>query len=176
MFRDSPEDNEGIISILENGTKKVINKGVEKETVSRCLEKHLLKNIRNDVEKEGGQRISLPQSSAALNSVPRNAVEKHCSLASEVNHFNPITRERGETFGFKNLVKSIPIDGVEGLAEIHLEHSREGIAPVASLDDVSNLDKIFSNGATRDEPSLVGVNQVRNEVPKAKGKAFGMNF
>jgi hypothetical protein len=176
MFRDSPNDNEGIISILENGAGKVINQRVEKKTVSRCLEKHLLKNIRNDVEKEGEQRTSLPQSSAALNPVPRNAVEQHRSLTSAVNHFDPITPERGETFSFKNPAKSIPTDGVKGLTEIQLEYSLGGIAPVASLDNISGVNKVFSNGAARDKPSLVRVNQVRNMGPEAKGKAFGMNF
>jgi hypothetical protein len=118
MLRNSPDDNESIIGILENGAKKVVDKGVEKEPITGSLKKHLLKNIRNDVEKEGGQRISLPQSSAALNPVTRNAVEQHRSLTSAVNHFDPITPERGETFSFKNPVESIPTDGVKGLSEI----------------------------------------------------------
>jgi hypothetical protein len=118
MLRDIPNDNEGIISILENGASKVIDQGVKQKTVSRSLEKHLLENIRNDVEKEGGQRVSLPQSSATLNPVPRNAVEQHRSLTSAVNHFDPIAPERGETLSFKNPVESIPTDGVKGLSEI----------------------------------------------------------
>jgi hypothetical protein len=136
----------------------------------------LLKNIRNNVEKEGGQRITLAQPSAALNPGSRNAIEQHRSLTSAVKHFNPISPERGEALGFKNPIKSIPTNGVECLAEVQLEHGGGGIAPVTSLDNVGSVDKVFSYGATGDEPSLVRVDEVGDEIPKAKGKAFGVDL
>jgi hypothetical protein len=47
---------------------------------------------------------------------------------------------------------------------------------VESLDNISGIDEVLSNGAARDKPSLVRVKQVRNKGLEAKGKAFGMDF
>jgi hypothetical protein len=47
---------------------------------------------------------------------------------------------------------------------------------MAALDDVSSVDKVFSNGAPRDEPSLVWVDKKRNQNSKTKGETLGMNF
>ena len=44
------------------------------------------------------------------------------------------------------------------------------------LDDVCGINEIFSDGAPRDEPSLVGVDQLGNERAKAKSETFSKEF
>jgi hypothetical protein len=78
--------------------REVIDKGVKEQACSRSLEEHLLEHINNNVEKEGGERISLPQSAPALDLAPRNSIEKDGSLASLVEQANPGTPEIGKTF------------------------------------------------------------------------------
>jgi hypothetical protein len=54
MVRDSADDDQGIISVLKNRARKIIDKGVEEEPITTGLEEELLEDVGNDVEKEGG--------------------------------------------------------------------------------------------------------------------------
>jgi hypothetical protein len=47
---------------------------------------------------------------------------------------------------------------------------------VASLNNVSGIDKIFSDGAARDKPGLVRVDKRGDEVTEAESKTFRVNF
>jgi hypothetical protein len=176
MLGDSPDDDKGVIRVLKGGARKIIDEGVQEKAVAGGLEDHLLQDINDDIEQERGEGVALPEATAALNPSAGDPVEQDRSLTSAVKHFNPISPERGEALGFKNPIKSIPTNGVECLAEVQLEHGGRGIAPVTSLDNVGSVDKVFSYGATGDEPSLVRVDEVGDEIPKAKGKAFGVDL
>jgi hypothetical protein len=54
VVRDSADDNQSVISILEDRTGEVINQGVKEEAITGGLEKELLEDISNNVEQEGG--------------------------------------------------------------------------------------------------------------------------
>jgi hypothetical protein len=47
---------------------------------------------------------------------------------------------------------------------------------MASLDNVSSIDKVFRNGAPRNGASLVWVDKIGDEPFKAQGEAFGMHL
>jgi hypothetical protein len=47
---------------------------------------------------------------------------------------------------------------------------------VARLDDVSGMDKVFSNAPPRDEASLVRMNKEGDKLTKAKRKTLSVNF
>jgi hypothetical protein len=59
MVRDGSNDNEGVISILEDGTREIINKRVKEKTFTSGVEQELLKDIHNNVEEERGKRVTL---------------------------------------------------------------------------------------------------------------------
>jgi hypothetical protein len=84
MVRDSTDDDKGIVSILEDGARKVVHQGVEQKSVPRGREQKLLKDIRNNVEEEGGEGISLPKPVTTLNPSARDTIEQHSSLAGLV--------------------------------------------------------------------------------------------
>jgi hypothetical protein len=52
MTRDSPNDNESVIRILKDRTRKIVNQRVQEKAGSRGLKEELLKNIHNNVKKE----------------------------------------------------------------------------------------------------------------------------
>jgi hypothetical protein len=49
-------------------------------------------------------------------------------------------------------------------------------ATVTGLNNVGGIDKVFSNGATQNKPSLVWVDQEGNKVTETQGEALGVNF
>jgi hypothetical protein len=54
MLRDSANDDKGVVGILENRARKIINKRVKENTLSRGHKKKLLKNVGNDIKEKGG--------------------------------------------------------------------------------------------------------------------------
>ena len=50
-------DDKSIIVILENGARKVIDKGVEKEALMRGVEDELWQDIHDNVKEERGERV-----------------------------------------------------------------------------------------------------------------------
>jgi hypothetical protein len=54
MFWNSPNDNKGIIGILKDWTGEIIHKGVKEVPLARSKKEHLLQNISDNVEEEGG--------------------------------------------------------------------------------------------------------------------------
>jgi hypothetical protein len=63
---DSPDDDEGVVSVLEDRAGEVIHEGVEEKAFPGGLEDHLLQDVNNDIEQEGGKRVTLPKPAAAL--------------------------------------------------------------------------------------------------------------
>jgi hypothetical protein len=55
VFRDSANNNEGVVGVLEDRTGEIIDKRVTKEPIPRGLEQKLLENVCNNVEEEGGK-------------------------------------------------------------------------------------------------------------------------
>jgi hypothetical protein len=47
---------------------------------------------------------------------------------------------------------------------------------VTALHNVGSIDEVFGDTAPRDKPSLIGVDQVGDEVPEPESEAFGMDF
>jgi hypothetical protein len=118
VIRDSPNDNKSVVRILEDRTQKVIYQRVEEKPRPRSMKKELLEDISNDIEEERRKRITLPKAAPTLDPTPRNAVKKHCSLTSGIEHLDPLAPELGEALGQKDSVESIPTDRIKGLAEV----------------------------------------------------------
>jgi hypothetical protein len=53
VSQNGANDDKGVIRILENRERKIINKGVEKKPRARGMKQKLLKHIDDDVEEEG---------------------------------------------------------------------------------------------------------------------------
>jgi hypothetical protein len=176
MLRNSADDDEGVVSILENRAGEIIHQRMKQKAVPRSREQKLLEHVSDDVKQERGQRVPLSQTSPALDPPTWDAIQKNSGLARVVERANPSTPTLGEAFGTEDLIQGLPTDGVKGFAKVKLEDSSRGRAAMAGLDDVSGIDKVFSDRPTRDEPGLVGVNEKGDKFAKAKGKAFGVDF
>jgi hypothetical protein len=53
VFGHSSYDDESVIGVLKDRAEEVINERVEEKPLPRGLQDHLLKDIHNNVEKEG---------------------------------------------------------------------------------------------------------------------------
>jgi hypothetical protein len=118
MVRDSANDNEGVIGILEDGAGEVIHQGVKEKTREGGDAKHLLKDVSNDVKQEGGERVSLPKPPAALDPASRYAVKENRRLAGVVKEIDPRAPKIREALGPHDAVEGIPADGVKSFAEV----------------------------------------------------------
>jgi hypothetical protein len=176
MLRNGPDNNESVIGVLEDRTGKVIDERVQEETFARGMEDHLLEDINNDVEKEGGERVTLPQTATALDPFPGYSVEENSGLTCLVEHFDPGPPELREPFSKEDAIQGIPTDGVKSFPEIKFKNGCGGGSFVAALNNVSGIDEVFRNGAPRNKTSLVGVDKVRDKVAEPQGKAFGVDF
>jgi hypothetical protein len=90
-------------------------------------------------------------------------------LASSIEQGDPGSPKIGEAFGKQDTIVGLPANGVKSFPEVQFENGSRSRSPVTSLDDISGIDKVFSNRATRDETRLVLVNQGRDKVLKVKG-------
>jgi hypothetical protein len=169
MLGNGPDDDEGIISILEDGTGEIIDKRVKEESLPGGLEEHLLKDIYNDVEEERGQGVSLAEPSTTLNPPSGNSVKEDGCVAREIEIFNPGAPKVRKPLGRKDPVEGVPTNRVKGLAEIKFENCRGSRSAVAGLDNVRSIHKIFGNGPPRDEAGLVGVDKIGDQVAEVKG-------
>jgi hypothetical protein len=176
MVRDGSNDNEGVISILEDGTREIIDKRVKEKTFTRGVEQELLKDIHNNVEEERGKRVTLTKPPLALNPASGDSIQKNRSLTRVIEHLNPIPPKVGKPFCLKNTIQRIPTNRVKGFAEIQFEHNGRSRSFVTRLDNVRCIDKIFSNRPSRDKPSLIRMNQKRNELAQSKRETFCMEF
>jgi hypothetical protein len=149
---------------------------VQEKAIAGGLEDHLLQDINDDIEQERGEGVALPEATAALNPSAGDPVEQDRSLACLVEHFYPTSPELREPFCKENAVQGVPADGVEGFAEIQLKNSGRSCTFVTTLHDVSRVNKVFRNRASRNKTSLVRVDKVGDEVTKPKGKALGVDL
>jgi hypothetical protein len=81
-----------------------------------------------------------------------------------------------EPYCKKDVIKRVPTNGVEGFAEVKLEDGCTDIPFMAGLNNVSNIEKVLSNGTTFDEPSLIKVKRERDKLAEAKSKTFGVDL
>jgi hypothetical protein len=93
-----------------------------------------------------------------------------------VEHIDPGPPELRESFRKEDAIQGFPADGFKRFPEVKFEDGGGGSSFVVALDNVSGIDEVFSNGAPRDKPNLVGVDKVRDEVTEPQGKAFCVNF
>jgi hypothetical protein len=80
-----------------------------------------------------------------LDPTAADIVKEDSSLTGLIKHFDPGPPEIGEAFCEKDAVKSLPADGVKSFPKVKLEDNSRGRAPVAGLDNISRIDKVFSD-------------------------------
>jgi hypothetical protein len=81
VFRDSPDDNEGVIGILENGAREVIDQGVEQKAITGGPEEKLLQDVSDNIKEKGGERVPPAKPSPALDPSAGDAIKENGSLA-----------------------------------------------------------------------------------------------
>jgi hypothetical protein len=118
MLRDGPDNDDSIVGILEDRAGEVIYKWVKKEPLARSLKDNLLKDIGDNVKKEGGERVPLPEAATALNPPARNTIEENRSLAGGVQQGDPRPPKRREPLGKKDAIEGLPADGIKGFAKV----------------------------------------------------------
>jgi hypothetical protein len=89
-----------------------------------------------------------------------------------VKDFYPRALEIRETFGGKNTIQSIPDDRVKSLAEVKVKNRCRCGPTVASLNNISSVNKVLRNSVPRDEVGLVRVDKEGDEAMKAKRETF----
>jgi hypothetical protein len=102
-----------------------------------------LKNVGHNVKKEGGEGVPLAKTPTTLNPPARDAIKKNSSLAGVIEHFNPSSLEIREALSKKDPVEGLPTYGVKSFSKVKFENSGRGRAPVAGLDNVCSVNKIF---------------------------------
>jgi hypothetical protein len=172
MLRNSSNNDESIISILKDGTGEVIHQGMLKEPLTGSVEEHLLKNIDNDIEEEGGKGVALPEAASTLDPSARDPIKENRRLASMVEHLYPSSPKLWKALGHEDTVEGIPANRVKGFSEIKFENRGRSVALVAGLHKVSGVEEVLGNGAPGDKTSLVLVDQRGDEVLEPKGQAF----
>jgi hypothetical protein len=168
VLGDRTNNDEGVIGILEDGTREIVHQGVKEEAGEGGETEHLLKDVSDNVEQKRGERVSLPESPPALDPAPRDAIKKDRRLAGVVEKADPRAPKFRKAFSTHDAVKGVPADGVKGFAEIQLKNSGRSCTFVTTLHDVSGVDKVFRNRASRNKTSLVRVDKVGDEVTKPK--------
>ena len=163
MLGVSSNDDEGIVSILKNRTGEVVDKWVEEKASARGMKDALLQHIGDNVKEERGEGIALAKPLATLNPSSRDIIEKHRRLTRGVDEADPGAPEVREAFGLQDPVKSVPTDGVKRFSEVQFEDRCRSRALMASLNNVSSVDEIFGNGAARNKPRLVRMNEIREK-------------
>ena len=111
-----------------------------------------------------------------MDPAPRDTVEEDRGLAGKVKIFDPVPPEGWEPLSLEDTIKRVPADRVESLAKIQFKDHHRGRPTVTSLNHISGVDEIFSNGPPRDESRLVRVNKGRHERFKPEGEAFCDDF
>ena len=85
MSGNGMDDDEGVISVLENQARKVVDQRVEEESIPGGMEEQLLKDIGYKIKKGGREGVALVEDSSTLNPFSRNPIEEHSRLARAVN-------------------------------------------------------------------------------------------
>lgn len=111
-----------------------------------------------------------------MNPISRATIEEDRGLTSGNESLHPVSPASGETFRLQHRVQGQPVDRVKGFAKAKLKDDRRSFTLVTRLDDIGRIDKVFRDTLTLDEPSLVRVNEVRDERLEARGERFGYKF
>jgi hypothetical protein len=151
MLRDQPDND---------GAEEVIHVRVEKEAPARSLKGHLLQYIHM---KEGrGSPCRRPrQHWIHLPETPlrRTIVWLRLSILIQVR------QSSGNPLDIRMRSKASQLMELKDLREIEFKDCNRGTPFVVALHNVYSVHKVFSNTKPRDEPNLVGVHKVGDEVP-----------
>jgi hypothetical protein len=75
-----------------------------------------------------------------------------------------------EPLGQKNAIKCFSADGIKSFPNVKPKDRGGSRAVVASLNNLNGVDKVFGDGAARNKPSLVGVDERSNKAVEAHGR------
>jgi hypothetical protein len=96
---------------------------MKKHAIPRGMEEKLLEDIIDDIEKEGGEWITLSKTPTTLNPPARDTIDKDNHLTSLVEHLNLGSPEMREAFSKEDAVEGLPTNGIESFPEIKFEES-----------------------------------------------------
>ena len=80
-----------------------------------------MKDVCDNVKKEGGERIALTEATTALDPMARLTIQEDRSLRGSVNSRDAVPPFFGKAFGKKDTVESIPADRVKSFAKASLK-------------------------------------------------------
>ena len=82
----------------------------------------------------------------------------------------------GKPMWIKSCRRGFPSDGIESFAEIKFEDHRRGYTRMATIEQVSRIDKVFRNEAAIYEPCLVVLNKERYQGFQSICEELGNGF
>jgi hypothetical protein len=84
VLRDSPNDYESIVGILQDRARKVINKWVKEQSLPRGAQEELLQDVSHNVEEKGGEGVSLTKAALTLDPAPGDTIQENRGLTGLV--------------------------------------------------------------------------------------------
>jgi hypothetical protein len=154
-IRRALEEDEGVISVLENGAGGVRDEGMDKERREGRMVKKATKNISNDDEEIGGQRVALPKPIQTIDPSSRSTIKEDNSFAGIKERPNPRTPIVRKTSVTQDTNEAFPIHTVESFMEIELKNKSRGLTAVAAMKEISSVSKTFRDAAPKHETSLI---------------------
>jgi hypothetical protein len=85
------------------------------------VEEHLLKNIDNDIEEEGGKGVTLPEAASTLDPSARDPIKENRRLASMVEHLYPSSPKLWKALGHEDTVEGIPANRVKEVEQCMID-------------------------------------------------------
>lgn len=92
------------------------------------------------------------------------------------NGMNPVAPPVIETAGKKNCEETVPVDRVEGFAEIDFEYQGRNFPSVTSTHEVSCVDDVLGDTAAREEAGLVRVDKRMNKALETGAQSLRDGF
>ena len=111
-----------------------------------------------------------------MDPAPRNPIEKDRIFPGHKDGSHPPPKNASKPTCLQDHVKGAPIDRVEGLPEVELQHDHGGAPDVAALDEVGRIEKVVGDVPSSDETSLLKGNKFLDTSLQAGCEDQGYNL
>jgi hypothetical protein len=115
-------------------------------------------DVGHNDEEIWGERIPLPQTTLAVDPLPRVSVQEHCSFAGSKEVLDPITPSFREATELKNGAETVPGNAIEGFVEVKFEDNGGAFPLVAAVEEVRSIDKIIGQASAQNKARLISAN------------------